>query len=642
VSAVAGDALDALMSEADADYEDPRAVLAGLLERTKEAPGEAFKPEILTALRALRAEAPDEFQNLRHALKDQKTVPLGLAADAELFHTADQTAYADVTIDGRRETWPVRRKGFKRWLVRRYFEATGTAPNSEALNAALGVIEARAHFDGPERRVHVRVAGHDGRLYLDLCNDAWSCVEIGPDGWQVVASPPVRFVRYAGMTALPMPQRGGSLAELRRFLNVASDQDFTLAVAWLLAALRNRGPYPVLVLTGEHGSAKSSFLRLLRSIVDPNSCPLRTAPREDRDLFIAANNAHVIAYDNVSAIPTALSDSLCRLATGGGFAARELYTDQDEVLFDGQRPIGLNGIEEVVSRPDLADRGLFLALEPIPDDQRMTETALMAAFDAAAPGILGALLDAVAVGLRELPGVRLERVPRMAEFAEWATACEPALWPTGTFMAAYAGNRADATRSVLEADAVATTLLELIPADGQEHGYTAKELLTELDKITSEATHREKAWPKSPRGLAGRVRRAAPMLRCSGVEVRPERAAGSGARTIVFLRTDNVGEQPSRPSQPSQEAENSQKSAASRCDGWRDGQAGVDGRTVTDNLGRDGRAAGCDGQDLSTVTEKDEGFCGSQATRDGRDGCDGRIPALSVPEKKGMPGRIEL
>ena len=238
------------------------------------------------------------------------------------------------------------------------------------------MIEAKANYDATERIVHIRVGGLDGRLYLDLVDETWRAVEITTTGWRVIDDPPVRFRRAAGMRALPVPVRGGSVETLRSFLNVRSDADFVLVVAWALAALRNRGPYPVIALSGEQGSAKSSFSAILRALLDPNTAPLRALPREDRDLFIAASNGHVLAFDNVSGLPAWISDTLCRLATGGGFAVRQLYTDQDEVLFDATRPVILNGIEDIITRPDLADRAILMMLEPIPEERRRPEQEL--------------------------------------------------------------------------------------------------------------------------------------------------------------------------------------------------------------------------------------------------------------------------
>ena len=145
------------------------------------------------------------------------------------------------------------------------------------------MIEAKAHFDAPERIVHIRVGGLDGRLYLDLGDETWRAVEIDATGWRVIDNPPVRFRRAAGMQPLPMPVPGGSVETLRSFLNVQSDADFVLVVAWALACLRNRGPYPVIVLSGEQGSAKSTFSAILRALLDPEHraacapCRARTA-----------------------------------------------------------------------------------------------------------------------------------------------------------------------------------------------------------------------------------------------------------------------------------------------------------------------------------------------------------------------------
>ena len=365
------------------------------------APGSSAAGCRVTALdEALAEEAGDDSSRG----PKQADLLIELAQEAELFHSPDATAFADLVVNGHRETWPVRTKGFRRWLARRFFEATGGAPNSEALQSALNVIEAKAHFDGPEREVHIRIGGLGDKLYLDLGDEAWRAVEIDSDGWRVVDEPPVRFRRAAGMQALPTPQPGGSIETLRRFLNVQGDNDFILVVAWALAVLRNRGPYPVIVLSGEQGSAKSTFSAVLRSLLDPNTAPLRALPREDRDLFIAANNGHVLAFDNVSGLPAWISDTLCRLATGGGFAVRQLYTDQDEVLFDAARPVILNGIEDIVTRPDLADRAIFLTLEAIPEERRRPEKELWAEFNAARPQLLGTLLDAVSHGLKQIAG----------------------------------------------------------------------------------------------------------------------------------------------------------------------------------------------------------------------------------------------
>jgi len=307
----------------------------------------------------------------------QADILLELAkAAATLFHTPADDAYADITVNGHRETHRIKSKTFRQWLSRRYYIAVKSAPNNEAMTSAIFILEAMARFDGEQREVHLRVAESGNSIYIDLADNTWRAIEISADGWKLVDTPPVRFRRAPGSLPLPEPVSGGDINALREYLNVSSDSNFILAVSWLLAALRSRGPYPVLVLAGEHGAAKTSFTRVLRDLVDPQAIEPAALSREDRELFISANNRHVLAFDNVSGIATWISDTLCRLATGGGFAVRALYTDDDEKLFTATRPVILNGIEDIVSRPDLADRALFLHLEPIPDDKRKTEKAL--------------------------------------------------------------------------------------------------------------------------------------------------------------------------------------------------------------------------------------------------------------------------
>jgi hypothetical protein len=172
-------------------------------------------------------------------------VLLDIASAAGLFHTADGTAYADLPIDGHRETWPIRSKRFRGWLRQHYYERTWNAPAPAAVGEAVNVLEAQAQFDSPERGVSVRVAEHDGLMYLDLADEFWRCIEIGPQGWKLSNDPPVRFRRAAGMLALPLPERGGSMHALAPLLNLPGQDEFVLVVSWLLAALRSTGPCAV-------------------------------------------------------------------------------------------------------------------------------------------------------------------------------------------------------------------------------------------------------------------------------------------------------------------------------------------------------------------------------------------------------------
>ncbi len=498
------------------------------------------KAAIRADVALLRKQSQGEGQQAEPEKDTQAQALLALAAQAAFFHTPEGTGYVTVPVAEHKETWPIKSSGFRRWLVRQFFAVQEKPPSAQALQDTLAVLEAKAFFDGTELAVFTRLAEVDGKIYLDTCNAAWEVVEVTQDGWQVVSEYPVKFRRTNGMLPLPLPVQGGDIKDLRQFVNVGSEADWCLLVAWAVAALRPSGPYPVLTLHGEQGSAKSTAVRVLRALIDPATAPMRTTPRDERDLAIAACNAWVIAYDNLSGLPSWLSDALCRVATGGGFATRTLYSDNEESIFDYTRPIVINGIDEIVARHDLLDRSLLLTLPVIPEAGRRDEAAFWADFEQARPLILGALLDAVAVGLRDIAGTRLAALPRMADFAKWVVACEPALpWAAGAFLGAYAGKRAEAVEAALEADPVAVAVKALL-AETEPWEGTATELLAALEKYVAETTTRAKSWPKSARGIGNRLRRAATFLRHAGVEVEFVREANTSRRRLIRISTHSI------------------------------------------------------------------------------------------------------
>ena len=345
------------------------------------------------------------------------------------------------------------------------------------------------------------------------------------------------------MLPLPVPARGGSIETLASFCNIPSRSDFVLVVSWLLAALRYGGPSSILALSGEQGSAKTVLSKMLRALIDPNVAPVRSAPREERDLFIAANNGHLLAFDNLSDLPAWTSDALCRLASGGSFAVRRLYTDQDETLFQAARPVILNGIEDVITRPDLADRTIFVALPHIPEHRRRPEKELWHDFEKRRPQVLGALLDTAAHGLRSLPNVRLEQLDgRLRLLGECVRNRHLFRW---WFLAAYRANRRTAIEDVVEADPVAVRIRELMAKRALWAG-SASDLLrmgaTELSSVGL-------GWPTSPRALAGRLRRAQIPLRVLGIEISFGREGHAGTRVITLrARPDQIRTRLSAPS----------------------------------------------------------------------------------------------
>ncbi len=484
-------------------------------------------PEVLADLQADEPKGPAQADKLVQSVTAIAAPPIGradLAAGVlgvcELFH--DQTAepYATIPVDGHRETWPLASRGFKRWLARRYYDAEGKAPNAQALTDAIGVLAGKALFEGPLHPVSVRLAAHPDTIYLDLADSAWRVVEIDARGWRFATEPPVKFRRPKGMAALPEPVRGGTVAELRQFANVGSDDDWMLIASWLVAAFRPTGPYPVLILHGEGGSAKSTLCRLLRALIDPSIAAIRSGPRSEHDIVIAASNSWVLAYDNLSDLKDWLSDALCRLATGGGFSTRTLYENTEETIFASTRPILVNGIEEIATRGDLLDRSIISYLPTIPKKKRRAEKALWRDFERARPQLLGAVLDAVSAALKNEPTVTIDDLPRMADFALWAAAAAPALgWTPEAFLDGYQANRDAANDLTLDASVVSPVLRTWLDGHAGTYDGIAREWLAVLNEAADDATKKLKSWPGSGRELAGALRRLAPSLRVAGIDV---------------------------------------------------------------------------------------------------------------------------
>jgi hypothetical protein len=457
------------------------------------------------------------------------TILVGLARASDLWHAPDGDAYATVDMGDHRESWRLASNEYRRWLARLGWQKTGRAAGDSAIRAAIITLSGIAVHDSPSHAAHVRVAGDGDRVWLDLVDERWRAIEIDRNGWRIAAQPALKFVRRSGMAALPEPAPGGSIDELRKHIRVA-DASWPLIAGWLIGALAPRGPYPVLVLRGAHGTGKSWAARILRSLIDPSIAPIRSEPREPRDLVVSARASHVIALDNLSSLPTWLSDGLCRLASGGGYAARALYTDTDEIVIDVQRPAILTGITDVVTAPDLLDRCLLVELEPIVSEERATERALLAAWTAGPQRrILGALCDAMVTALRRRDQIRVTGLPRLADWAELATAAEPALGlPDGAVIRALKDQADEAVAIALEASLIAQPLRQLMEGRAEWIG-TAGELLEAIRRRVDLALQRDGAWPRTARALAGMLARIAPALRASGVTV--ERLPrGSGGR----------------------------------------------------------------------------------------------------------------
>ena len=486
--------------------------------------------------------APEVQDGHHGGSQTDRLVALGLD-EGQLFHDKEGTAFAKVSDGDTTEIRRIDSKAYRLWLQRRFRHQEGRTANQNAVQAAVSELAGEALFSGPETATFLRVGAPDGAIELDLGVRSGEVVRISSEGWRV-GEPTAAFPRRRNARGIPRPVAAdGGVEELRSLVNLGDEQDFRLIVGWLLMTLNPNGPFPVLVLEGEQGSAKSTTARALKQLIDPVTPLLRSLPRSERDLAIAANANWVLAFDNVSFIQDWMSDALCRLSTGGGFGTRTLYEGEEETVFEQTRPLILNGLESVARRQDLLDRSIVVSLPGISPEKRMPEEEFWVRFRELQPRIMGSLLDAAVAAQANLPDTHPPELPRLADFARWVAAGETALgWETGAFVDLFRTAQADALRASLEGSVVTAAIERLLSTERDDiWAGTPTELFEILKLKVGDEDRRSRAWPKNAQQLSAHLTRIKPALAEIGIEAESgHRGRGTSKTRWITLRDERV------------------------------------------------------------------------------------------------------
>lgn len=446
--------------------------------------------------------------------------------DLELFHDPHGTPFVRVWLQGHGESWPCASPRVRRWMVHRFYEAEGAVLSSEAVKAALGILEAKACFDGTEHTLHNRVAWQAGTLCYDMSDSAWRMVRITQEGWKIIDDPPILFRRHTHQAPQVDPLTGGNVHRLFDFVSVVDEDIRLLLLVWLIAGFIPGFPHPVPILHGPQGSGKSSAFRFLRRLLDPSTMETLTFPRDLNELVQKLSHHWAPLFDNATHLSPWLSDALCRAVTGEGFSKRQLYTDDEDQIYHFQRCIGLNGINIVATRADLLDRAILISLERIPPENRRTEEALEAEFQHVRPAILGGIFDTLVRALHIYPTLQLTQLPRMADFARWGCAIAQALGYTETtFLTAYARNLQQQNTEVLDGHPVAAAIMALMEDRLEWTGEPAA-LLRALEGVAEEQkiNTRNKDWPGAAHVLTRRIKEVRPNLQEAGILLEERRS----------------------------------------------------------------------------------------------------------------------
>ena len=462
---------------------------------------------------------------------------------ARVICAPNRVSFAVIEQSRGRRVLELEGKHFKKWLAHTVNELTGRTPGKTALETAISILagSAESHWPENECELFVRSGKHENALYLDLNGD--DAVKIEDGEWEVIKKPPVYFRTFPEQKALPIPVKGGDVREILEFVNVTDSDEQILLISLLVVGLIPGISTPAIMVSGPQGSAKSTLLKYIKALLDPNEFEVHGGlPKKPDGIVIAASQNRLVNYDNLSKLSQETSDLLCCLVTGGAYGARTLFTNEDFTVIKFHTMLGLTGINLVAKSADLLDRSLFFRLSEIPDDRRRGDGELKEAFEEARPRILGAMLDALAKAIEEKSNVKVQNPTRMLEFQEYAVAAAIA---TGTsqerFEEAMLRNTSLQHDVTLDASPVAQAVIRLMRGRpvSQPVEWNPAALFGELRDVAfrSDIDMRDEDWPGGSNKLKPELERLAPSLRANSIDYQFKRTGRGRFMTLTNMKS---------------------------------------------------------------------------------------------------------
>jgi hypothetical protein len=460
-----------------------------------------------------------------------------------------------IPIEGHKELWHYESHKVEQYLYQEYLKRHNTVPNTDSMNTILKIIATKAHMDKNRRDLYRRI-GKDqkGNFYYDLCDENWSAVKIEPDQIELVDQQPLIFTRNKNMKEQLRPvfdleSPAESLAKILKHVTLEGSGNQLLYQVYLVTNLIPDISKPVLVVHGQKGSAKSTFLRITKHFVDPARMDLLTMPNSKKDMIISLQNNYFTCYDNLSSLSKMKSDLLCIAATGGAFSTRTLYTTKDETIMSFKRPVAIDGINLVTTEPDLIDRSLIFELDRIKDDNYVEDSKIWAEYQSDLPEILGGVMLILSKAMEIYPEVEPERLGRMAAFSKWGYAIAEAMGLGGElFLKAYFANQDGSNLEVVESHPLAAAMVKLMERRDELQG-TVAEVLNKLISVARKNSISTDAdqFPGSASALSRRLKEVKSNLEDVGIYY--EKKKKSRAK-ILTITNENAGTKKKKPDLP--------------------------------------------------------------------------------------------
>lgn len=463
----------------------------------------------------------------------------------ELFHDQYHDPYIAFYGDGD-SIAKLNSKYCKLWLIRHAYTHLKSFPTSDTISRVLQSLSSQAYFDGKRYTLGVRTVLNDEGLWYDLGEGT---VRITHEKWDLPREVPILFKRSPHQEKQTKPLPGGDVNSLLKYINITNQSEQLLFLVYVIAAFLPDFPHPLLILHGAQGAGKTTPMKLMKELIDPSALGGLSAPKNIEGFVQTVSHHSFMFYDNLSKMPEWFSDTLARAATGDSFSKRELYTDDEDVIYRIQKTIALNGINQVVYKSDLLDRSILINLERIRPDQRKESQVFWTEFEEERPYILGAIFDVLVKALALYPTIKLDELPRMADFARWGFAISEAMGTNGSnFLEAYYQNIAIQHDEAIEANPVAQAIIEFMVDQNSWEGTAAK-LYSVLDQIAFRLqVNQNGGWPKDAARLGRTLTIIAPNLVAKGINLERSR---SKDRIITISRINHENEISGSTTEPS-------------------------------------------------------------------------------------------
>lgn len=350
-------------------------------------------------------------------------------------------------------------KHVEAWSKYQYFKVTKVLPPKGLVRETFDILYTVARFDSPQIRMFNRVARNDGAIVYDLADKRY--IKIMPQGWEIVPAYPI-FRRFKHQQVQVEPVSGGNPWEVFDFLTVPEESKL-LVMVYLVSLFVPGIAHPIFAVCGDQGSSKSFFSTVINRLVDPTLTEKIIQPKSERDLIQTLRQKFVTVLDNISIITPRVSDILCQVCTGGGVSYRQLYTDEGENIAQFRHAVIINSIGLPIVNADLMDRSIILKLQRIKQEDRKPEQDLWDMFNVAHPRILGGIFDTLVKAMDIHHTLKVENLPRLADFAKWGYAIAEALGKSGEqFVTDFTENVKNQNEGVTEKNILCQTILSLM------------------------------------------------------------------------------------------------------------------------------------------------------------------------------------